>query len=408
MALKQERRELAMASWIDGWKKTRYPGIWAQGSSVRIRVRTTCPKTGKRVEANRVFEGLSLREAPAKQHELLTELLQESEEAQRTRFGSYATSLYKRKVAVGEIKSRKSMERWEDTLEHHLFPAFGDHFLDAITLRDLETFKAAAAAKVRTGEYSPHTVNGWLSILRTVGTTATLEYQLERNPFALLKDIDTSEHRTYTEEQPNSLTDAELAKWLEWFATNEPQHYAFVFLGFMTGQRPSHLRPLRRRGAETDVLWDQGTLLIRRSETLGHVMNRTKTAKDQRIGLPPEVMDVLRDHVRMLEFRDNAASRSDLLFPSDVGAYRAASCLDKPFAECCKALGLTKKITPRAMRRTSQDMLRVAEVHDTVTRSISGHASEIMTRHYSTAYLSEQREAIGKVVALSEYKRRVA
>jgi hypothetical protein len=276
---RNEGRGYSMASWIDGWKATRYPGIWVKGSSTRIRVRTTCPKTGKRVEANRVFEGLSLREAPAKQHELLTELLQESEEAQRTRFGSYATSLYKRKVAVGEIKSRKSMERWEDTLEHHLLPAFGDHFLDAITLRDLETFKAAVATKVRSGEYSPHTVNGWLSILRTVGTTAALEYQLERNPFALLKDIDTSEHRTYTEEQPNSLTDAELSKWLEWFATNEPQHYAFVFLGFMTGQRPSHLRPLRRRGPETDVLWDQGTLLIRRSETLGHVMNRTKHGK---------------------------------------------------------------------------------------------------------------------------------
>lgn len=397
-----------MASWIDGWKAARYPGIWTKGASTRIRVRTTCPKTGKRIEANRVYEGLSLREAPARQAELLTTLTESVEETQRTRFKDYALSLCQRKVDVGEIKSRKSLERWQDTLEHHLIPAFGSHFLDAITLRDLETFKASMAAKVRTGEYSPHTVNGWLSILRTVGTTAAVEYRLERNPFVLLKDVDTSEHRTYTEEQPNSLTDAELSSWLEWFALNEPQHYAFVFLGFMTGQRPSHLRPLRRRGAEADVLWEQGTLLIRRSETLHHVMNRTKNAKDQRIGLPPAVMEVLRDHVRALESRDTVASRSDLLFPSDVGRFRSASCLDKPFAAACEALGLTKRITPRAMRRTSQDMLRVAEVHDTVTRSISGHASEIMTRHYSTTSLTEQREAIGKVVALSEYKRRVA
>lgn len=401
-----------MASWLDGWKKTRYPGIWVQGTSVRIRVRTTCPKTGKRVEANRVFADLSLREAPAKQHELLTELTESSEEAQRTRFGTYATSLFKRKVVTGEIKSRKSMERWSDTLEHHLLPAFGDHFLDAITLRDLEGFKAAAGAQVRAGDYSPNTVNGWLSILRTIGTTAASEYQLERNPFTLLKDLDTSEHRTYTEEEPNSLTVEELGKWLEWFAVHEPQHYAFVFLGFVTGQRPSHLRPLRRRGVETDVIGldgaGDGVLLVRRSETLGHVMNRTKTAKDQRIGLPVEVMNVLRDHVKMLEFRDNAASRSDLLFPSDVGGFRAASCLDKPFEACTEALGLKKRITPRAMRRTQQDLFRAGKVHDTVLRSISGHSSEIMTRHYSTAQLAEQREAIGAVVKLADYKRRVA
>ena len=400
-----------MASWIDGWKKTRYPGIWIQGSSIRIRVRTTDPKTGKRVEANRVFEGLSLRDAPAKQSEMAAELTGEGQETTKRRFRDYAHSLAERKIANGEIKSGKSMERWEDTLGLHLIPAFGDYYLDAITMRDIEEQKLAWAREVRKGTYSPNTVNGWLSILRGIINAACAEFQLERNPIALVKDIDTSEHRTYTEEEPNSLTDSELAAWLEWFARNEPQHYAFVFLGFMTGQRPSHLRPLRRRGPETDVLWNDdgtGVLLIRRSETLGQVMNRTKTAKDQRIGLPAEVMDVLRDHVRALESRDNAASHSDLLFPSDVGGFRSASCLNKPFAAACAALGLTKHITPRAMRRTSQDMLRTAEVHDTVTRSISGHASEVMQRHYSTAYLSEQREAISRVVNLADYKRSVA
>lgn len=401
-----------MASWNQGWKKTRYPGIWVKGTEIRIRVRTTCPKTGKRIEANRVFADLALREAPAKQTEMLRELVEQSEEAKRTRFGGYAVELFERKKVAGELKSEKSRERWSDTLEHHLVPAFGDHFLDAITLRDLNEWRARMAAKVGTGDYSPNTVNGWFSILRTIGTTAASEYQLERNPFALLKDLDTSEHRTYTEEEPNSLTVDELRQWLEWFARNEPQHYAFVFLGFVTGQRPSHLRPLRRRGAETDVLGLDGTgdgvLLVRRSETLGHVMNRTKNAKDQRIGLPAEVMNVLRDHVKMLESRDNAASRSDLLFPSDVGGFRAASALDKPFEACCKALGLEKRITPRAMRRTQQDLFRAGNVHDTVLRSISGHSSEIMTRHYSTAQLAEQREAIGAVVALADYRKKAS
>jgi hypothetical protein len=41
--------------------------------------------------------------------------------------------------------------------------------------------------------------------------------------------------------------------------------------------------------------------------------------------------------------------------------------------------------------RTFQDLCRAVEVGDVVTRSISGHATEAMQRHYSTASLEEQR-----------------
>lgn len=69
-----------------------------------------------------------------------------------------------------------------------------------------------------------------------------------------VKDFDTSEHATYTEEEPNALTPEEVPAFLAMMRELYPQHYAMTFLGLVTGLRPSTLRPLRRRGPEADVV----------------------------------------------------------------------------------------------------------------------------------------------------------
>jgi len=43
---------------------------------------------------------------------------------------------------------------------------------------------------------------------------------------------------------------------------------------------------------------------------------------------------------------------------------------------------LKKTITPKAVRRTFQDLARAGEVKDIVTRAISGHATETMQHRY--------------------------
>jgi len=74
--------------------------------------------------------------------------------------------------------------------------------------------------------------------------------------------------------------------------------------------------------------------------------------------------------------------------------------LDKPFRAVARTMGLKKRITPRGMRRTFQDVCRAAAVGDLVTRSISGHATEAMQRHYSTVALEEQRRGLANVLHL--------
>jgi hypothetical protein len=88
---------------------------------------------------------------------------------------------------------------------------------------------------------------------------------LEKNPIMKVKGLDTSDHVTYTEEEPNALTPEEVQRFLAAMRDRHPQHFAMVALGFATGWLPSMMRPLRRTGPTPDVLWDRNLVLARRS-----------------------------------------------------------------------------------------------------------------------------------------------
>ena len=185
-----------------------------------------------------------------------------------------------------------------------------------------------------------------------------------------------------------------------------PQHYAMTYLGFITGLRPSMLRPLRRTGNEPDVQWDKARLLVRQSQTRGdEVMQTTKTKRRYVIDLPEEALAVLRWHVDtqlvMPEMQE-----SDLLFPSVTGRFRSPSVLNGPFADVAETIGLGKHFTQRGLRRTSNDLARAANVEAIVTRSISGRATERMQEHYSTVHGVEQQAALAKVIRLIDRQRR--
>ena len=173
-----------------------------------------------------------------------------------------------------------------------------------------------------------------------------------------------------------------------------------LYLGLVTGLRPSTLRPLRRRGEECDVQWDQGRFLVRRSHSLGEeVMRTTKQKRRYAIDLPTEAMEVLRWHVAT-QLETPEQEDSDLLFPSITGGFRTQKVLNVPIAEVAAQLGITKHLTQRALRCTFNDLARAAQVNDLVTRSISGHLTEQMQHHYSTVNGAEQRAALAKVIRL--------
>lgn len=393
--------KLVRNTWISA--KPVLPSVWARkegGHVVRARVR--CPRTGSQKHIWKVLPA-------AKAEEALLWLRLETDSVKsgvvaasspKVPFASYATSLFRRKIDRGEIRSAAGIEKWESVLKRLVESRLAPVFVDEIRRRDIEAWKEDVAKMITAGTYSPNTANTWLAVVKVVLRHAAVDYELPRSPAEGMKCFDTSEHRTYTREQPNSLTAVELGAFLALMFERHPQHFAMVYCGFATGLRPSSLRPLRRSGTEADVKWEDQVLCIRRSHTREQlVMRRTKTKRDLDIKVPKLIIDVLAWH-SATQLTTDEQQASELLFPREDGGFRSASALKKPFADVARAMGLTKRITPKAMRRSFQDLARTAKVCDVVTRSISGHATAEMQRLYSTVTDEEQAEGLGRILGL--------
>jgi integrase len=408
-------------SWVE--PKPTLPGVYRRKEGgFLVRGRAVDPKTGA---IRQVVRSLPDLVAPEQARLWLkTELDSIRQGASRPtskepeRFATYAASLLREKIEKRQICSSTTEVKWMFALRHIFGLAddegtidvcirgLGDIYVDKLTRADIEAWRDSWQPRVNAGEYSPTTVNDWIAVLRVITKKMKADYGLAVDPCADVEDVSTKGHRTYTFEQPNSLSVDELSTFFEIAWEKYPQHFAVILLGSITGLRPSSLYALRRCGDNTDVKWDQGLILIRRSRGVGgRVMEMTKTNHDQVIKLPEFVVSVLRWHVdRQLTTRD--MERSELLFPSEVGGFRHNSTLARPFRVIAKAMGLQKQISPKAMRRSFQDAMREAQVANVVVRSISGHLTEQMQQRYSTARAHEQESAIARIIHLTRVQQR--
>jgi integrase len=398
--------------WTRRWNcwvaPTCLPGVYQRRDGGHlVRARVVDPTTGAKKEIRRVLPEAD--EATAYQW-LFDEKAHlkagaPSGTTARPRFAAFAASLFRRKVTTREIKSARSRERWANTLQHLIagtkgVPGFGEMFLDQIRVAHVLAGKTGIASLITQGRYAPTTANGWLAILRVVLTAARRELDLGVDATDGVTYFDTSEHATYTDEEPNALPPGRVGEFLETMRELFPQYFAMTYLGLATGLRPSSMRPLRRTGDSSDVKWDQQVLLVRRSHTLGdEVMDTTKTKLRQRIHVPDRLMQVLQWHVDT-QLATPEQRHGELLFPATDGGLLNEHCLRQPFVKVCSLIGLPMRFTPRGLRRTFNDLARAARVEALVTRSISGHQTERMREHYSTVQPVEQRQSIGAVLRL--------
>lgn len=415
--------------WVTRWgmemaSEPTLRGVYRRkGGGFVIRGRVKNPKTGRQEE---ILRALLDVQRPEDAFKIL------SEEKDKIRKGgiaavsqipiwkSFAASAFEAKVSDGTISSASGRKKWSRILEHHLFPAkWALYYVDKVTHADLTAWrdslpkrtwkrvrknkKTGQTKVIASGKFAPLTMNDMLNVARVIWAQATLTYELPRNPMVGIKDFPTDTRRTYTTEEPNSLTTDEVSTWLRTFKAHYPQFYAMVFLGLMLGQRPSTLRPLRRQGSTPDLSMKTRILQLRRSHTADdgeEVMDQTKTKRDQSIRLTPTVIDVLKWHVET-QLRTMAQKESELLFPTEEGGIRSRSCLDKPFAAVTKACGIKKTITPRALRRTFKDISREAQLNAVVAKAISGHQTDAMHLLYSTAQEAEIEKGLAKVVSIA-------
>lgn len=385
-------------------RKAPYPHLYEnQNGGFVARGRATDPAGRQRMivrsypDANDPLEALRLFEEEL--HHIETGLPRQA----NVLFSEFATSLLERKILRRELRSKASHHRWANTLTRLIsgheqnglcIHGLGDFPVTELRTAHIEAWKDEVAGMINAGIFAPTTTNGWIGCLKVVSKAISREFEC-RDFMANITMFNLSEHVTYSEEQPNSIKPKDISRFLSTLKEYYPQYWAMALLGFLTGLRPCTLRPIRRRGSEPDILWDESRLLVRRSETYGHVMKTTKTAIRYSIHLPNEIMEALRWHVDT-QLSDEQRC-SDLLFPSVTGGFRSPTVLNKPFADVVRRLGLPYKVTQRGMRRTFQDLARAAQVQDIITRSISGHSTEKMQQYYSSVSGSEQRASLSRV-----------
>jgi integrase len=393
---------LSKNTWI--YPKPELPGVWrCRDGGFLIRSQPKSPLTGRKEDIRRVVDAPDAATAFAILQEEISRVrnaLVRGTPAEIPIFKSYAARLFREKVTLGKIKSAATRELWESTLRLRLFKAkFANFLVTAVLHQHIKDWIVKDLGPlVRSGEYSPITANTWIAKLETIVNAYVHEYHLPINPMEGIEYFDESEHG-YSIEDPNSLTPDELRLFLEKMEELYPQFVAFAYLGFFTGLRPSHIRPLRRSGLEADVLWEKMAIVIRRSHSRKQeIMRSTKTGLHQHLSLPNILMERLEWHVERLPWPKQRTS--DLLFPSRRGTLCSRSVLDKPFQEVCEALKLGKEITPRGMRRTANDLCRLAKIDKEIKKAVTGHQTEKMEHLYSTIGAEEMREAMTAVIQL--------
>ncbi len=190
------------------------------------------------------------------------------------------------------MKSAKSRQKWESVSRLHLALAFGDLFVDAIRRTDIKAWKESMGEMIQAGELHPNTANDRLALLGRTLAAAAVEFEWERNPITGIDRFDNSEHPTYTEEEPNSLTVEEVRKFLAALKAAFPQDFAMATLGWAASfESPAAPAVRSARGREVGRERAPGPAL---SEGWGRGDGDDQTKKRQKLFRPTELLDALR------------------------------------------------------------------------------------------------------------------
>jgi integrase len=366
----------------------------------KCRIKMVDPTRADRIiDTERIFAAKGIREARAKRLELVAELRGEGpNKAPRISLAKFAADWY----LAREKKLKHSTKcRYTELLQIICkgvpaakaeggrpakpgFAGLGDVYIDTLTPTHITRFIHDAAKR-----FGGFTVGSILRTLKAVTRAAQRQYDLPRwcadgieNPLPLPR---------YTSDEPNALTPAELAAVWEDFRQHEPRWFARVAVSAFTGFRPGEVSALQWG----DLDLDTGMVRVRRRVYRG-VVELPKTANSHREAvLPVAVVELLRPLA--------AGKPPDAwVFPSTVGKPAPDGALKEPLDRVCKRLGITKRITPYAFRRTFNTQGQ-GIVPDAILRKVVGHSNALMTEHYTAPDLAMRRQlgegVFGKVFA---------
>lgn len=369
-----------------------------------IRVRATCPRTGRAKEVERRITCRSMREALVIQARLRAELEAQLAGAvsHRVRLKDFAPSWLGGRIAAGKLKP-SSATKIASVWDLHIEPAaIADLYVDAITPGDVEAWldairckrfapgkgKAERRKAPTARPYAAGAVLGFYRVLRTIVTAATARLRLP-NP------CDGVETPAAGARRDNFLTADELRQVLDQVAKQSPSWFAAVLLDVLTGLRWGELSALRW----SDVDEARGVIVVSRGNYKGRVIESLKAGRPKEVPLVPELAETLRAHRRRLIAEQHPGLAAGWIFPAAGGGLHRGSPVGKVLAAACTAAELGKRVTTHGLRHTANDLMRRVTSGE-VTRAIMGHSTVQMTTHYSHVDAGEKRTAAARVLAV--------
>ena len=252
---------------------------------------------------------------------------------------------------------------------------------------------------------APQTVHGRFRVLRTMMRDAVAQLLLGHDPTLRISFPDLLPKH----EGDNALTPEALGAFLDALRIEAPQHHALVCTLAFTGLRFCHASALRWE----DVDENAGVISVTRKNVTGVIgpISRKKRAPKV-VPLDQDLVVVLRWHrLRLMriangEKRVGAWARRGLaegwIFPSrsakGTGPVYGTASLRKAWEKALAASKLDEdRFTVHGLRRTFNDLLRLAEVDETTKGALTAQTQR-MREHYSTVAVEEFRAALRKAV----------
>jgi integrase len=360
----------------------KYPGVKRlRDGRYYIRVKARDPKTGKMIDLRDTIAADSIREAVAKREELRQSVeLRGDEMHTRVRLVDAVSSWLGAKLPSLKASTRRT---YADVLDLHVLPALGDYWLDKIAPQDVIDLRD----KWLTEGAAPATVNTRLRVLRQVLADITHERGI-RNPSARVPGVRVPKRR-----EPKGLEAHELRAVLESLQTDSPQWYPIALTLALTGARWGEVAALEWRHVDEE----DGIILFEQAHVRGEV-DETKTGIVKECPLVPELAQILKEHRRALLAEQVPGLGEGWVFPSRTGGLMQPSSLRKPLARACKAAEV-RTISPHGLRYTFNHLAKRVASAD-VARSITGHVTDEMTRHYDWIGADEKLAAVEGVLSL--------
>lgn len=347
-----------------------------------IRVRATCPRTGRRKEVERVRE-CTLTEARALQRQWRDELVAslEKPKAERVRLRDFATAWLDGKQGLIKLGTATHIASIWDL--HIGCEPIADLWTDEVRPDDVEKWLARMRTKLMPARkrgaqpkpYRASFVREAYLVLRQILRAACARAGLA-NPCDVVKAPKPQRPRS------NFLRADEAAKVLAWVREHEPQWFAAVIVSLTTGLRWSEVSALKF----SDVREGEGLIYVVRNQYRGNVQDTTKNGESEDdprvVPLLPEVAEALREHRKVMIREQHKGLADGWIFATARGTMHKSVPLCDVLARACAAVGTRHRISGHGLRHTAVDTLR-RSTSSLISRSIVGHASDRMHERYS-------------------------